>query len=60
MEPNLEDWSRYLILCDHLLRRATDAFNSNDYQTADDCVAELIHNGRMARVWISTKGGNNG
>jgi len=31
-----------------------------DYQKADDLIAELLHNGRMARVWIMTKGETNG
>jgi len=57
---HIEDWSRYLIVSDHLLRQATDAFNMKDYQKADDLIAELLHNGRMARVWIMTKGETNG
>ena len=57
---HIEDWSRYLIFADHLLSQATDAFNMKDYQKADDLIAELLHNGRMARVWIMTTGETNG
>lgn len=48
-----QDWSAYLIQAEALLREATDDLNRKRWAAADERLAEIAHNVRMARVWVS-------
>ena len=53
--PNVvleQDWSAYLIQAESLMREATDDLNRKDWTSADDRLAAIIHNVRMARYWL--------
>lgn len=48
----IEDWSTYLQRIVHLERKAHHFLNTKKYKEAEDVLAEIGHNSRMARIWI--------
>lgn len=48
-----QDWSAYLIKAESLVRKATEDLNANNWQRADEKLAEIVHNARMARFWLA-------
>lgn len=58
-EPNksnlidqIEDWSSYLQKIVHLEKEVNHLMNLKRYEEAENLLAEIGHNSRMARVWI--------
>lgn len=65
-EPNksdlidqIEDWSSYLQKIVHLEKEAHNLMNLKRYEEAENLLAEIGHNSRMARVWIYCREGKN-
>jgi hypothetical protein len=48
-----QDWSAYLIKTEALVRKATEDLNARNWQRADEKLADIVHNARMARFWLS-------
>jgi hypothetical protein len=49
---NIEDWATYLQRIVHLEKKAHHLLNTKNYKEAEEALAEIGHNSRMARVWI--------
>jgi len=48
-----QDWSAYLIKAETLIRRATEDLNAKNWKRADEELADIVHNARMARFWLA-------
>jgi len=48
-----QDWSGYLIKAESLVRKATEDLNAGNWQRADEKLADIVHNARMARFWLT-------
>jgi len=48
-----QDWSGYLIKAESLVRKATEDLNAGNWQRADEKLADIVHNARMARFWLA-------
>jgi hypothetical protein len=48
-----QDWSTYLIKAEALVRKATEDLNAKNWERADEKLADIVHNARMARFWLS-------
>jgi hypothetical protein len=46
------DWSYHLIRAEQNLRDASESLNRGDFGRADEQLSDVLHHGRMARVWI--------
>jgi hypothetical protein len=56
---NIEDWSTYLQNIVRLEKEAHHLMNERKYEEAENLIAEIGHNSRMARVWIYCQGDKN-
>jgi hypothetical protein len=56
---NIEDWSTYLQNIVRLEKEAYHLMNERKYEEAENLIAEIGHNSRMARVWIYCQGDKN-
>jgi len=56
----IEDWATYLQRIVHLEKRAHDLLDTKQYREAEELLAEIGHNSRMARVWIYCQENKNG
>jgi len=56
----IEDWATYLQRIVHLEKRAHHLLNTKQYREAEELLAEIGHNSRMARVWIYCQENKNG
>jgi len=52
LKNQIEDWSTYLQKIVHLEKEAQHLLNTKQYKEAEELLAEIGHNSRMARVWI--------
>lgn len=55
----IEDWSTYLQRIVHLEKEAHHLLNTKQYKEAEEVLAEIGHNSRMARVWVYCQEGKN-
>lgn len=56
---HIDDWSTYLQNIVHLEKKAHHLLNTEQHKEAEEVLAEIGHNSRMARVWIYCQEKNN-